>query len=133
MNLGFPLQWTSEILAHAMPHRNAPAHKLALTKVPQVNHCIRQRFECVMELAEAIKPKQQAPELVFPTKDPFDGFEPLAKDGGCQEPSRLENIRLRIEKAIKCSKGAQIINLDARYQIKRMGKLLKYINLDYRV
>lgn len=32
---------------------------------------------------------------------------------------------------IKCSKRAQIIKLDARYQIKRMGKLLKCMDRDY--
>jgi len=34
---------------------------------------------------------------------------------------------------VTCSKRAQIIKLDARYQIKRMCKLLKYMNLDYRI
>ncbi len=34
---------------------------------------------------------------------------------------------------IKRSKRTQIIKLDARYQIKRMGKLLKYMNPNYRV
>ena len=34
---------------------------------------------------------------------------------------------------IKRRKRVRIIKLDARYQIKRMRKLLKYMNLDYRV
>ena len=32
---------------------------------------------------------------------------------------------------ITCSKRAQIFELNARYQIKRIDKLLKYMNFDY--
>ena len=34
---------------------------------------------------------------------------------------------------ITCSKRAQSFKLAARYQVKRIGKLLKYMNLDYRI
>jgi hypothetical protein len=34
---------------------------------------------------------------------------------------------------IKRSKRVQIITLGTRYRIKRMGKVLKYMNLDYRI
>lgn len=37
-----------------------------------------------MQLAEAIEPKQQAPELVFPTEQPLDCIEPLLEDGGIE-------------------------------------------------
>jgi len=64
--------WTA--LAHAMHHGNVSAHQLALTKVPQVNHCVCQRLERVVQLAEAVKPEQQTPELVFPGM-PHDLFK----------------------------------------------------------
>src|ERR1700682_3671510 len=49
------------------------------------DHRISQSFKCVVQLAEAIEPKQQAPELVFPTEQPLDRIEPLFEDGGIEE------------------------------------------------
>ena len=51
----------------------------------QVDHRIGQDFKCVVQLAEAIKPKQQAPELIFPAEHPLDGVEPLFENGGVEE------------------------------------------------
>ena len=66
-------------------HQKAPAARLALAKVPQVNHRIGQCLERVMQLAEAIESKQQAPELIFPAKHPLNGIEPLFKNGGIEQ------------------------------------------------
>jgi len=41
-----------------------------------------------VQLAEAIEPKQQAPELVFPTEQPLDRIEPLVEDGGSKSGLR---------------------------------------------
>src|SRR5260370_2570253 len=49
------------------------------------DHRISQSFKCVVQLAEAIEPKQQAPELVFPTEQPLDRIAPLFEDGGIEE------------------------------------------------
>jgi hypothetical protein len=51
----------------------------------QVDHRIRQCLERVMQLAEAIEPEQQAPELVFPTKHPLNGIEPFSKNGSVEQ------------------------------------------------
>ena len=51
----------------------------------QVDHRIGQDFKCVVQLAEAIEPKQQSPELIFPAEHPLDGVEPLFENGGVEE------------------------------------------------
>jgi hypothetical protein len=38
-----------------------------------------------MQLAYALKPKQQVTELIFPAKHPLDGMEPLFEDGRIEE------------------------------------------------
>ena len=38
-----------------------------------------------MQLAQALKPEQQAAELVLPTNHPFDGAEPFFEDGGIEQ------------------------------------------------
>ena len=53
----------------------------ALAEMPQIDHRICQGFECVVQLTEAIEPKQQAPELVFPAKHTLDSMEPLFENG----------------------------------------------------
>jgi hypothetical protein len=42
-------------------------------------------LKCVVQLAEAIEAKQQAPEFIFPGEHPFDGVEPVFKDGGIEK------------------------------------------------
>lgn len=59
--------------------------RLSLAEVPQVNHRIGQCLERVMQLAEAIESKQQAPELIFPAKHPLNGIEPRLKNGGVEQ------------------------------------------------
>ena len=56
-----------------------------LAEVPQIDHRISQRFECVVQLAEAIETKQQAAELIFPAKHTLDGVEPLFENGGVEK------------------------------------------------
>ncbi|MFC6522988.1 hypothetical protein ACFQAT_27850 [Undibacterium arcticum] len=53
--------------------------------MPQVDHRIGQGFKGVVQLAEALEPKQQAPELVFPGEHPLDCVEPLFKNVGIEE------------------------------------------------
>jgi len=48
-------------------------------------HRIGQRFECVVQLAEAIETKQQAAELIFPAEHTLDGVEPLFENGGVEK------------------------------------------------
>src|SRR3954447_16304941 len=40
--------------------------------MPEVDHRIGKGLECVMQLTETIKAKQEPPELVFPGKYPLD-------------------------------------------------------------
>src|SRR3954447_25173015 len=40
--------------------------------MPEVDHRIGKGLECVVQLTEAIKTKQEPPELVFPSKHPLD-------------------------------------------------------------
>ena len=56
-----------------------------LAEVPQIDHCISQGLECVVQLTEAIESKQQAPELVFPAKHTLDSMEPLFENGGVEK------------------------------------------------
>jgi hypothetical protein len=56
-----------------------------LAEVPKVDHCIGQGFEGVVQLADAIEPKQQAAKFIFPAKHPLDGIEPLFKNGRVEE------------------------------------------------
>jgi hypothetical protein len=51
----------------------------ALAIVPEIDHRIGQRLECVVELTEAFKTKQQSPELVFPSKHAFNRTEAFLK------------------------------------------------------
>lgn len=50
-----------------------------LAVMPEIDHCIGQCLERVMQLTEAFKTKQQSPELVFPSKHPFDRPKPFFK------------------------------------------------------
>jgi hypothetical protein len=40
--------------------------------MPQVDHRVGKGFEGVVQLTDALKAKQQAPELVFPGKQPLE-------------------------------------------------------------
>ena len=66
-------------------HENPSAVRSILAEVPQVDHRIGQGFEGVLQLAEAIEPKQQASKFIFPAKYPLDGIEPLFKNGRVEE------------------------------------------------
>jgi len=56
-----------------------------LAEVPQIDHCISQGLECVVQLTEAIESKQQAAELIFPAEHTLDGVEPLFENGGVEK------------------------------------------------
>src|SRR5882757_401547 len=45
------------------------------------DHRVGEGFECVVQLTETIKAKQQATELVFPGEQPLDGPKALLEDG----------------------------------------------------
>jgi hypothetical protein len=56
--------------------RNQPSETwLTLAEVSQVDHRISLRFKPIMQLAEAFESKQQATELILPTKHTLDGME----------------------------------------------------------
>ena len=61
--------------AYKQKHGAAPpklnpitADRSALAVVPEIDHCIGKRLERIVQLTEAIKAKQEPPELVFPSK-----------------------------------------------------------------
>ena len=53
--------------------------------MPKVDHRIGQRFEGVVQLAEAFEPKQQAAKFIFPAKYPLYGIESLFENGRVEE------------------------------------------------
>ena len=77
--------WASRV--RAIPRRAAPevnsitACRSALAVVPEIDHCIGKGLECVVQLTETIKTKQQSPELVFPSKHAFDRSKSLFEYG----------------------------------------------------
>jgi hypothetical protein len=78
VNFNIGVERTCGILAQCGHHEEASAVRSILAEVPQVDHCIGQRFEGVVQPAEAIEPKQQAAKFIFPAKYPLDGIEPLS-------------------------------------------------------
>ena len=64
----------------AKPETRLTADRSGLAVVPEIDHRIGKGLEGVVQLAEAIKAKQQAPELVFPSKHPLDRLKALLKD-----------------------------------------------------
>lgn len=56
--------------------------------VPQVDHRVGERVECVVNLTDALEPEQQAADLVFAGEDPLDGAQAVV------ENSRIEQRRL---------------------------------------
>jgi len=55
MNFDFAVEWACRNLAQSAHHEKASAGRLTLAEMPQVDHRIGQRFECVVQLAEAIE------------------------------------------------------------------------------
>src|SRR3954468_1969026 len=47
--------------------------------MPEIDHRIGKGLEGVVQLTEAIKPKQETPELVFPSKHPLDRLKSFLK------------------------------------------------------
>jgi len=94
MNFDFAVEWACRNLAQSAHHEKASAGRLTLAEMPQVDHRIGQRFECVVQLAEAIETKQQAAELIFPAEHTLDGVEPLFENGGVEKrfPASLESF-----------------------------------------
>ena len=43
--------------------------------MPQVDHRVSEGLECIVDRAQTLEAKQQAPELVLPGEDPLDGPE----------------------------------------------------------
>ena len=56
-----------------------------LAEVPQIDHRISQRFECVVDFADKFESKQQALELVFPGKHALDGAKALIENRGIEK------------------------------------------------
>ena len=85
VNFNIRVERTCGILAQCGHHEEASAVRSILAEVPQVDHRIGQRFEGVVQPAEAIEPKQQTPKFIFPAEHPLDGVEPLFENGGVEE------------------------------------------------
>ena len=45
----------------------------------EIDHRVGKGLEGVMDLTETIKPKQETPELVFPSKHPLDRLKSFLK------------------------------------------------------
>jgi hypothetical protein len=74
------IEVTSKITARPGLNRNSiTAGKSALAVVAEIDHRIGQGLECVVRLTEAIKTKQQSPELVFPGEHAFNRSEAFLK------------------------------------------------------
>ena len=85
MNFDFAVDWACGNLAQSAHHEKASAGRLTLAEMPQVDHRIGQRFECIVQLAEAIETKQQVAELIFPAEHTLDRVEPLFENGGVEK------------------------------------------------
>jgi len=68
VNFNIGVERTCGILAQCGHHEEASAVRSILAEVPQVDHRIGQRFEGVVQPAEAIEPKQQAAKFIFQPK-----------------------------------------------------------------
>ena len=59
MNFDFAIERTCGNLAQCAVHEKASAGRLTPAEMPQLDHRIGQRFECIVQLAEAIETKQR--------------------------------------------------------------------------
>ena len=85
MTFNCAVDGTSGIRAQSALVESATALRLTLAKVPQVDHRVCENFEGIMQLTYAFKPKQQATELVLPTKHALDRVESLFENGGVEK------------------------------------------------
>src|SRR5476649_2527760 len=65
--------------------KNGRRTRSGLAVMPQVDHRVGEGFEGVVQLTDALKAKQQTPELIFPGKQPLDGTEPFFEDGWIEQ------------------------------------------------
>jgi hypothetical protein len=88
MNFNFAVEWACETAARQAADDSVTPSRLTLAEVPRVDHRIGQEFEGIMQLAYALKPKQQVTDLIVPAKHPLGGIEP-------QPATRLAAVRHR--------------------------------------
>jgi hypothetical protein len=62
--------------------------------MPAVDHRVGQGLEGVMQMAEALEPKEQPAKLIFPAEHPLDGIEAFLENGGVEEllPVSFDNF-----------------------------------------
>ena len=74
----FFIRRTSEITA---PRRTTGVPQRAMSaEVAEIDHCIGEGLECVVQLTEAFEPEQQVAEFVLPAKHTLNGVEPFLED-----------------------------------------------------
>src|SRR3978361_1679096 len=78
---GFGIARTSNVMARRARSNSITTGRSAQAVVPEIDHCVGQGLECVVQLTETIKTKQQSPELVFPGKHAFDRSKSLFEYG----------------------------------------------------
>ena len=61
------------------------AVRSASAEMPQVDHCVGQGLERVVQRADALESKQQSAKLVFPSEHPFDGAKPLLENAPVEQ------------------------------------------------
>ena len=50
---------------------------LTQTEMPEVNHRVGQRSECIEQIADALEANEGATEFILPSEHPFDSIEPF--------------------------------------------------------
>jgi hypothetical protein len=58
--------------------------ELSLAEVPQIDHCVSERFESVVQIADVFETKQQAFKFILPRKHALDGFKTFFKNQGIE-------------------------------------------------
>ena len=52
----------------------------SITEMPEIDQGVSNQFQAKMMKANAFKPDEKPFKLIFPGKDPFNGFKPFLKD-----------------------------------------------------
>ena len=50
--------------------------------MPEVNHCVGDRFHRVVQMTEPFEPDQQPLKFILPRENPLDGIKTLSENGG---------------------------------------------------
>src|ERR1700761_9596871 len=76
---------TCRITAPRQKRNSITSARSAPAVVPEIDHRIGEGLECVVQLTEAIKAKQQPSVLVFPSEHSFNRVKALVKNSRLKE------------------------------------------------